>query len=93
MNGQNFFFITVGSAVVLSAILYIVLAIICIIIAIRIARASRNLLNVSNKIGEILDRVKEKVRYSAFIALFSRGLQEVISLVKEKREEKKKGKK
>jgi len=89
MFEQNFFFVTVGTVIVVMAIFYIILAIIAIVLVWRLARFSRGLNNLAERGKQLLDRIEEKIKYSAFIALFTRGLEEVISYVKEKKKEKK----
>ena len=90
MFDQNFFFVTVGTVIVIMAIFYIILAIVAIVFVWRLARFSRGLNNLTERGKQLLDRIEEKIKYSAFIALFTRGLEEVISYVKEKKERKRK---
>ena len=89
MNYQNFFYISVSSAIILVAIFCAALIVVAIIIGIRIARFSKGLKKASDQINEILEKIKEKTILSSFVVLVSQGLKELVGFIKEKRKGKK----
>lgn len=86
MTSQGFFYITTSSAIILLAILFVILIILGIIIAVRIARTFRNVSKASEEVSKTAKNLREKIKISALIGLFSEGLKEIILLVKQKRE-------
>lgn len=93
MTTQNFFYVTSSSAIIIVAFLFMVLIIVGIVIAVRIAKTFRHISQASEEVGETLKKFREKIKIAAFTNLFTKGLKEVILFVKEKREEKEKKKK
>jgi len=89
MTSQSLFYVTASGAIIIIAIFCIVLAILAIVVACRFAKFSRHLLKASEKIGQIAEEIKQKIKTSALIALFGEGLKEILSLVQEKKENKK----
>ena len=88
MASQNLFYITTSVAVIFIAFFYILLGIIAVVIAVRIAKAAGRFLNVSKKAEDTMDKIKEKVTSLAFMGLVTQGLKEIFSFVKAKKEEK-----
>ncbi len=93
MTSQSFFYITTSSAIILLALLFIVLVIIIIVIAVRIAKIFRNIAKTSEEVSQTAKTLREKIKISALMGLFTQGLKEIILFVKEKREEKEEKKK
>lgn len=93
MTSQNFFYITTSAAIVIISILIIVLVIIAIVIALRFAKFARRLSRASNRMEEFFKTLKDKLKYSAIMALMAEGLKEIVGLIKEKRDDKKRKKK
>jgi len=93
MTTQNFFYITSSSAIIILSLLFLVLIIVGIVIAVRIAKAFKNVSHASEQISKTASELREKLKISALMGTFMEGLKEVILLVKEKRESSKEKKK
>lgn len=95
MTTQNFFYITSSSAIIVLSLLFVVLIILGIVIALRLARTFKNVSQASEQVNKTAKELREKLKVSALIGIFMEGLKEIILLVKEKREgnERKKKKK
>ncbi|MDD4995938.1 MAG: hypothetical protein PHW15_00465 [Patescibacteria group bacterium] len=92
MTSQNFFYITSSSAIIIVAFLFVVLIVIGIVVAARIAKTFRNISQVSKELSETVKNFREKIKIAAIMNLFSDGLKEIVSFIKEKREKKNKKK-
>ncbi|MDA2936292.1 hypothetical protein MYX06_03685 [Patescibacteria group bacterium AH-259-L05] len=85
MTSQNLFYITTSAAIIIISILIIVLVIIAIVIALRFAKFARGLSRASTRMEEFFKTLKDKLKYSAIMALMAEGLKEAVGLIKEKR--------
>ncbi len=88
MTSQNFFYVTSSSAIITVAFLFVVLIIVGIVIAVRIAKTFRNVSRASEEFIETVKSFREKMKIAALTNLFSEGLKEIVLFVKEKRGEK-----
>ena len=85
MTSQNLFYITASGAIILISLLIVFLIILAIIFALRMVKFSRRLSAASLKLEEFIEKLKQKLKYSAVIALAGEGLKELIEIIKEKR--------
>jgi len=85
MTTQNFFYITSSSAIIILSLLFLVLIVLGIVIAVRIARTFKNVSQASEQVSKTATELREKLKVSALMGTFMEGLKEIILLVKEKR--------
>ncbi|MCH7759643.1 hypothetical protein IID20_04785 [Patescibacteria group bacterium] len=85
MTIQNFYYITAAAAIIMISVLIIIIMIMAIIVAYRLLKFSRHLSAAAAKLDALITGLKEKAKYSAILALMSKGLKEITTLIKNKR--------
>ena len=84
MDVQNFFYTVASISIVLIGIFSLILLVIAILIAGRLFKFSKNLTNISKKGEEMLEKMKNQVKFITLISLGKRIFTEFFNKKKKK---------
>ncbi|HKL17111.1 MAG TPA: hypothetical protein VJ900_02010 [Patescibacteria group bacterium] len=92
MTLQNLFYATSSITTIIIGILFIAIAIIVIIIAVRLAKFSRKISLLPDQADKFLKNIQQKIKYSTIITLLAKILKVILDLLKKDKKKKNKDK-